>query len=160
MTSIPMEYLARFKPHMLRPPVDVAACAREAGLPIYAMDLPQGVSGMIVRGDGLAGDSGFVCYVDKSEPSVRQRFTAAHELGHFVLHRASIGETHSDNYLLRAEGLTNAQEAAANRFAADLLMPRELVSAAIDSGTASVPALAKLFNVSELAMSIRMGLVT
>jgi Zn-dependent peptidase ImmA (M78 family) len=162
MNSIPPEYLARFQPYMQAPPVDVAACARAAGLPIFAIDLPKGVSGMIVRGDAMAAnsDSGFVCYVDSSEPSVRQRFTAAHELGHFVLHRNEIGDSHSDNYLLRAEGLTNSQEAAANRFAADLLMPRNLISDAISEGTTSVRDLARLFNVSEIAMSIRLGLPT
>lgn len=160
MSSIPPDYLARFRPYMQAAPIDVGACARTIGLPIYSIDLPDGVSGMLVRGDALAGDSGFVCYVDSSEPSVRQRFTAAHELGHFVLHRNLIGDSHQDNYLLRAEDLTNSQEAAANRFAADLLMPRELISEAINQGTTHVRDLAKLFNVSETAMSIRLGLPT
>ena len=156
MTSIPNTYLALFASHMNEPHVDVAACAREVGLPIYSVDLPDGVSGVLKR----VGDDWFECYVDKSEPSVRQRFTAAHELGHFVLHRESIGETHSDNYRLRAEGMTNWQETQANQFAADLLMPMDLISRAMDDGTTSVSGLAKLFKVSEIAMSIRLGLPT
>jgi|TARA_R110002049_G_scaffold149648_3_gene312701 Zn-dependent peptidase ImmA (M78 family) len=157
MTSIPADYLARFAPFMQAPPIDVAACAEAAGLTIYSLDLPNGVSGMITRADDGVS---FECYVDSSEPSVRQRFTAAHELGHFVLHRDMIGDGIQDNYLLRAEGLTNTQEAQANRFAADLLMPRNLISQAIDGGTTSVGALAELFRVSEIAMSIRLGLKT
>lgn len=156
MTSIPVEYLPIFAPFMQAPPVDVLACARVVGLPIYSVDLPHGVSGMIKR----KPDSTFECYVDASEPSVRQRFTAAHELGHFILHHSSIGQTHQDNYRLRAEGMTNYQETEANRFAADLLMPRNLISNAIAHGTTSVPALAQLFQVSEIAMSIRLGLPT
>lgn len=160
MSSIPADLRARFAPFMQHPPVDVAACARAVGLPVYAMALPERVSGMIVRGDALAGDSGFVCYVDKNEPSVRQRFSAAHELGHFALHRHLIGQTHQDNYLLRAEGMSNHQEAEANRFAADLLMPRDLISQAMAAGRSSVAELATLFNVSQIAMSIRLGLPT
>lgn len=156
MSAIPAEYEAMFAPFMQAPPVDVAECARAAGLPIYAIDLPKGISGMIK----LTSANNFECYVDRSEPSVRQRFTAAHELGHFVLHRSQIGGVLQDNYLLRAEGMSNSQEAEANRFAADLLMPRELISEAISSGTTDVASLAKLFKVSEIAMSIRLGLPT
>ena len=156
MTVIPAEFETVFAPYMRSPAVNVLECAKAVGLPIYSLDLPKGISGMIKR----KSDRTFECYVDRSEPSVRQRFTAAHELGHFVLHRDSIGQSLEDNYLLRAEGMTNWQETQANQFAADLLMPRELISQAIDAGTVDVRGLAKLFQVSEIAMSIRLGLPT
>ncbi len=156
MSAIPSNYKALFAPYMVRPPVDVLACARAVGLPIFSVELPDGVSGMLKR---VHADQ-FECYVDKSEPAVRQRFTAAHELGHYVLHRQSIGDTHADNYLLRADGMTNSQEAQANRFAADLLMPMGLISDAMDDNIREVSDLAKLFEVSTLAMSIRLGLPT
>lgn len=156
MSAIPAEFEALFAPFMQAPPVDVLGCAKAAGLPIYAIDLPKGVSGMIK----LTSTNTFECYVDRSEPSVRQRFTAAHELGHFVLHKSQIGTGLQDNYLLRAEGMSNSQESEANRFAADLLMPRELISKAIASGTTDVEGLARLFKVSAIAMSIRLGLPT
>lgn len=156
MATIPPEYLATFSRFMQAPPVDVQGCAQAIGLPIYSLRLPPGVSGMLKR----RPDGNFECYVDQTEPSVRQRFTAAHELGHFVLHRDSIGETHEDNYRLRAQGMTNWQETQANQFAADLLMPYDILDNAMASGTTSVSALARLFQVSEIAMSIRLGLPT
>lgn len=68
-------------------------------------------------------------YLSKGEPYKRQFFTAAHELGHFVLdhkkkfdvfYRAQISEFNgSDKY--------NQEEREANFFAASLLMPKELV---------------------------------
>lgn len=155
MTAIPQEYLAIFKPFMQVAPVDVEACAAAVGLPIYSANLGRGISGMIKR----EGD-GFVCFVDASEPSVRQRFTAAHELGHFVLHKDMIGDTHSDNYLLRADGFNGYQETQANTFAADLLMPRELIEQKMIEGVTTVQDLAKAFNVSQIAMGIRLGLPT
>lgn len=156
MSAIPAEFLSKFEPFMSTAPVDVLGCAKAVGLPVYSIDLPKGVSGMIAKKD----DGSFYCYVDSSEPSVRQRFTAAHELGHFVLHRNQIGDGLQDNYLLRAEGMSNAQETQANKFAADLLMPRNLIAKAINEGTTDVAGLAKLFKVSEIAMSIRLGLPT
>lgn len=160
MSTIPPDYMVRFAAHMQSWPVDVLACSRSVGLPVYAAQLAPGVSGMIVRHDPNAGDSGFVCYVDESEPSVRQRFTAAHELGHFVYHRSLIGETHQDNYLLRADGFSSFQETQANQFAADLLMPRDLIATAMNSGYTTVEQLARLFQVSKIAMGIRLGLPT
>lgn len=160
MSVIPSEYLARFAPYMQTPQVDVLACARAVGLPVYSAPLPMGVSGMLVRHDPKAGDSGFVCYVDANEPSVRQRFTAAHELGHFALHREQIGESLQDNYLLRAEGFSGYQETQANSFAADLLMPRHLIEQQMRAGITGVADLARTFGVSQIAMSIRLGLPT
>lgn len=160
MTLIPAEYRARFAPHMNEAPVNVEACAKIVGLPIYSIDLPNGVSGMLVKDDPLAGESGFVCFVDSSEPAVRQRFTAAHELGHFILHRDLIGSRHQDNYLLRAKGFTGHQETQANSFAADLLMPRKLISEIMRQGVTSLDDLADKFKVSRVAMAIRLGLPT
>jgi Zn-dependent peptidase ImmA (M78 family) len=67
-------------------------------------------------------------------PYVTQRFTAAHELGHFVLH-PWIGDqvVHRDRPL---NGPTNGRpihEQEADHFAACLLMPRKLVEEAFDA---------------------------
>ena len=146
--------------HQNEPPIDVMKIASEFGLKVFAASLDEGISGMIVRDKSFETPSGFVIIVDRNEASVRQRFTAAHELGHFLLHRDLIGERIEDNYMLRSNQLSNWQEAQANRFAADLLMPRHLLNKYVEE-TAMKPAqLAKLFQVSELAMSIRLGLPT
>jgi len=128
------------------------------GLEVYATRLNPGVSGVITRSSDTA--SGFVIYVEQSEPSFRQRFTAAHEIGHFVLHRESIGEGIEDNYLLRAKGMSNRQEQEANQFAADLLMPFALINQEMEAGTNTVEALAARFDVSRIAMAIRLGVPT
>ena len=146
--------------HSQQPPVDVASIAREFGLEIYSTPLPKGVSGMLTKDASYGTESGFVCFVDADEPSYRQRFTAAHEIGHFILHKDFIGDGITDNYLLRAEGLSNRQEAEANRFAADLLMPKIMIAEAMDRGVTGADELADLFKVSKVAMSIRLGLPT
>lgn len=141
-------------------PVDVAEAARRLGVNVYSAKLADKVSGVLVRDTSYKSASGFVIFVDEDEPAVRQRFTAAHELGHFVLHKESIGDRNEDNYLLRSDGMSNRQEVEANQFAANLLMPMELVQKAMEEGHTTPRALADLFCVSKLAMSIRLGLVT
>lgn len=141
-------------------PVDVAAAAEKLGVKIFAAKLAEKVSGVLVRDPSYGSESGFVIFVDEDEPAVRQRFTAAHELGHFVLHKEAVGHKNEDNYLLRSEGMSNRQEAEANRFAASLLMPFDLIEEAMKNGITTPKDLAKHFKVSEIAMSIRLGLPT
>lgn len=72
-------------------------------------------------------------FVSASDPVPRQRFTAAHELGHFVLHRAemgghvSIADTPATVELSAAQSSRHEREA--NRFAVDLLMPANVCAA-------------------------------
>jgi Zn-dependent peptidase ImmA (M78 family) len=157
---IPAEYAHIINAHTQAPPVDVGAVARDLGLLIFSTPLAEKVSGAIVKEPSYGSQSGFVIFVDAGEASVRQRFTAAHEIGHFLLHKNLIGDRHEDNYLLRSTGISNRQEAQANAFAADLLMPRHLVQQAMESGYGTVDALADLFQVSKIAMGIRLGLPT
>ncbi|HAS88554.1 MAG TPA: toxin [Desulfovibrio sp.] len=88
-----------------------------------------------------------------TEAPVRQRFTVAHELGHYVLrhgprHRDEAQNFSIDNY--------DIYEVAANNFAAELLMPAEAVSYLISQGVNTLQRLADSFNVSTVAMNIRL----
>ncbi|WPM80994.1 ImmA/IrrE family metallo-endopeptidase [Brucella pseudintermedia] len=160
MSMIPAEHAAMIAKHSAAPPVDVAAIANELGLAIFSADLAHNVSGVIVKDASYGTSSGFAIFVDSGESPQRQRFTAAHEIGHFLLHRHLIGDRHEDNYLLRSVGISNRQEQQANQFAADLLMPRNLIEKAMQEGYTSVESLADLFQVSRIAMGIRLGLPT
>ncbi len=141
-------------------PVNPAHVARKLGLEVYSAELPKNISGMLKRDETYGTPSGFVIFVNKNEPAVRQRFTAAHEIAHFALHKESIGHEVSDNYMLRSEGMSDRQEVEANKFAAAMLMPMDKVNSAIKQGITTPEALAKKFNVSKVAMSIRLGLPT
>jgi predicted transcriptional regulator len=82
----------------------------------------------------------------------RQRFTIAHEIGHFLLHpgRAVAERGGATN---RA---TASLEREANEFAAELLMPERLVrQAALEEG-ADARRLADRFDVSAQAMNLRL----
>ena len=67
-------------------------------------------------------------WVNPADAPVRQRFTIAHEIGHYVLHHTS--HTNSildDNIVFNRSAEWSKQESEANNFAARLLMPSEKV---------------------------------
>lgn len=140
--------------------VDLQRIAESKGLKIYSAQLPKSISGMLVHRPEYKTESGFVIFTESREPAVRQRFTAAHEIGHFDLHRDLIGTRIRDNYLLRSDGLSSRGEVEANKYAADLLMPYDLIDEAMAQGIRSPRELAKAFGVSEIAMAIRLGMPT
>lgn len=139
------------------PPVRLPELARALGVPIKAATLGPGISGEIRPDD----DGGFVIRINRHDPAKRQRFTVAHELAHYLLHRDEIGTGIEDDVLYRSS-LSDRREQQANRLAADILMPGELVAeareAAEEKGVGDVVLyLADLFAVSEAAMRIKVG---
>lgn len=143
--------------HQATAPVQVVPIAEELGLQVYrADDWPDGLSGMILRDADLGGPSGYAIVVNQRHHERRRRFTIAHEIAHFVLHKDLIGDCIQDDALYRS-GLSNRIESQANKLAADILMPWHLINDAINSGVDDVERLAEMFNVSKSAMSIRLG---
>lgn len=112
--------------HVLRgPPVKLSALARDLGLTVKSTAFAnQSISGEI----RLEENRSFIVRVNKFENKVRQRFTVAHEISHFLLHRHIIEEENGirDDVLYRSD-LSNKIEAEANRLAADILMPANMV---------------------------------
>lgn len=122
--------------------------------------LPDTVSGVLdCRDKNLT-----IILTNKIQSSNRKRFTLAHEIGHFTLHR--ISGVHMDNelfYRSEEEQPTNLRwEKEANQFAAELLMPEAhlkeehrkiLFSPKRES---FLTELAKHFSVSEEAMYYRL----
>ena len=144
------------KAYQIITPVQVIPIAKELGVPVYSIeDWPDNLSGKLQKDD--TSDSGFVIYVNANHSDTRKRFTIAHEIAHFILHKDLIvGDALVDDALYRS-GLSNSVEAAANKMAADILMPWRLIDSAINEGIATVPLLAEKFNVSNSAMSMRLG---
>lgn len=142
-------------------PVPVFQILKELGLGPDLQWLDDNVSGWIERRpDGTYGVT-----INALHAPVRQRFTAAHELGHYIYHRDLLGAGVGDTRAYRAEGtrLPNAairpiHERQANSFAANLLMPQHSISALKAQGVTRVEDLAARLDVSKDAMRIRLGL--
>ncbi len=138
-------------------PVRVGALANALGLKVVQAALPLNISGMIQPD----GDNSFIIKVNRFEPKERQRFTIAHEIAHFLLHRDKIKSGVVDSVLYRSS-LSSRIEAEANRLAADIVMPAEAVKKfsqkyQIQTDKERVAMLAETFNVSKQAMGIRTG---
>lgn len=154
------ESLDVIKKHWHSTPVDVLAVARDLGVPVQAEVLPDNISGCIK----LAGNGGYFIIVNRTHALVRQRFTVAHELGHFIYHRDLLGRGVGDTRAYRAEGtdlpnphITLEHERQANTFAANLLMPKHLIEKLQKEGLHTPAELAQKLLVSEQAMRIRLG---
>jgi len=101
-------------------------------------------------------DGKFVIVINSSHSPLRQRFTLAHELGHYSLHKQDLEGQHQDTVLFRdANEDSLGIEYAANDFAAELLIPREAFQAAIKSGKNNPKQLSNLFQVTEKAILYR-----
>lgn len=151
------EKLAIVQRHQIAAPVQTVALANELGLRVWHVpNWPDDLSGKIVKSTDQGGPSGYAIYVNGGHHVNRRRFTNAHEIAHFILHSESIGDGIVDDGLYRSR-LSNAMEAQANTLAADILMPRLLLNQQIANGKTSVKELAQIFQVSESAMSIRVG---
>lgn len=138
-------------------PVDLAGLARHYGLIVKAATLTPGKSGEI-RPDGA---SGFIIKVNRHDSPGRQRFTVAHEIAHYLLHRDHIGAGISDDALYRSNQ-SDQIEWEANRLAADIVMPTKAVRDAAATAerlgiTNFRDELADRFQVSRAAMSIKLG---
>jgi Zn-dependent peptidase ImmA (M78 family) len=118
---------------------------------VYTAGLDNGVSGILIK----RADQDAEIYLQLSDSENRQRFTCAHELGHYV-GRTATGEEaweYVEHRALLASQGTNPEERFANRFAASLLMPRDALELVKDMGVA---ALAYRFRVSADAMNYRL----
>lgn len=158
--SLPADVRETIEAHQEDRPVKLSTIAGALGLSVRAASLPVGISGEIRPSP--ESDGKFVIKVNRHDSGRRQRFTVAHEIGHFLLHRDQIGSGISDDVLYRSS-LSDRREAEANRIAADILMPMSLVENAVARAKALgvediVSYLADEFDVSEAAMKIRLGL--
>jgi len=103
-------------------PVKVGAIAKAFGLIVKSSTLPGNISGEIKETDGQ-----IVIRINRHDVKARQRFTLAHEISHFLLHRDLIGDGITDDALFRSK-LPSAIETEANSLAADILMPIHLLN--------------------------------
>jgi Zn-dependent peptidase ImmA (M78 family) len=116
----------------------------------------------------LRDDSRTIIGINSKNSPRRQRFTIAHELGHWMLHKGkplivdqSVMINKRNDVSSKA---TDEEEIAANQFAAELLMPHSLILNAVHqlltSGVGSreelVTTLARNFDVSGEAMGWRL----
>lgn len=103
-------------------PIKIGAIAKSFGIVVKRATLKPGISGVIKESNGVVEIK-----ISRHDSIERQRFTLAHEIAHFLLHRDKIGDGIEDSMLFRSS-LSNTLEAQANRLAADITMPFSLIN--------------------------------
>lgn len=140
-------------------PVDLERLASDLGIRVNSTYLPNGISGELVKD----GDN-YTININASDPPTRQRFTLAHEIGHFVYHRDLVGNGIDDDRAYRSTDrgryfntlIGPKQETEANKFAANVIMPWNLIEEMQQEGL-SRSEMARRLRVSEQALAIRLG---
>lgn len=148
---------------MYKIPVDVIKIANSNDIKVYEGDLNKKISGAIRYNKD---ENKFEILINKNDIKVRQRFTIAHELGHYFLHQDFLKseEIHVDimyrsinNNESEIEKLRE-KEKEVDYFAGALLMNRTLLEK-MHKENDSIKELAEIFNVSVSAMTVRLDIL-
>lgn len=157
--SLSVEIRSIVDRHLLEIPVKLGAMAENLGIKVLLSTFSLGISGKIGSENG-----NFVIRINRHEVRYRQRFTLAHEISHFLLHRDMIESSEdgvwSENVLLRSSAPLKC-EYEANRLASDLIIPSDRLleeTKSIDRFITDegVQGLANKFDVSVPAMKLKL----
>jgi len=151
-----------------KPPVPVDRIAKLRGAEIRYVAFDGDVSGLLAREEGQV-----IIGVNVLHPNTRQRFTIAHEIGHWELNHLDLyGENEirvDRNFKMmlrdgKSSQATDIAEIEANAYAAELLMPtfmligeRELRSGLDYEDDELIQTLATRYKVSTQAMTFRLA---
>ena len=144
-------------------PTQIANILNKVGFKIYSLEMDETLSGRI----GIANEfkeilgSKKILQINSKDNRGHQRFTMAHELGHYIFDYDGHNR-YANAYSLAEDDVNSPGEIRVNRFAAALLMPKNIF---IDKYTARktlgldevsiCKSLAEEFEVSETAVSKR-----
>lgn len=151
------------------PPVDLDAVAEFLNIRVERDEAPSDdISGFLMVEDDIP-----VIGINSDHSTVRQRFTLGHEIGHYVLqHHLGKGTPHIDKQMSihfrdsSSSTGVKVEEIEANLFAAELLMPRQMLERSLkscsvialsDDEDCTIRSLANEYNVSTAAMTIRLS---
>ena len=169
---IPFEKIAakaeslRERANALSIPINLERMLSYLRVEIDERPLEDEFSGVLISGKKPA-----VVVVNSLHSQTRRRFTVAHELGHYVLHsRKKDGlpvfidktEVYFRSNAHDQENYDSIKEMEANAFAAEILMPKQLLKEYIKendldiSKKLGIQALAQEFEVSQQAMEYRL----
>jgi Zn-dependent peptidase ImmA (M78 family) len=139
-------------------PVDVFSLVKKMGIDIRTAEF----SNDNIAGTILKKNKDLKIIVNKNDFIERQRFTIAHELGHYFLHFEN--KSNSMYVEMYRSEVKNTEETEANYFASALLMDEDLIKREFKKvikmkfpETATIAIMANLFKVSLTAMTYRLG---
>lgn len=138
---------------IIQAPIDIKKIAKLLGFEIVPFDFPDTISA-VIRINGTTKVIG----VNKNHVEARQRFSIAHELGHYLSGHENF--THEKKIVVDPERKyldpQYREEQESDDFAAELLMPESMLKKDVLEKDIEVSELAKKYDVSEQAMLIQL----
>jgi len=137
------------------PPISPSQISKDLNIPVFYWDFPDEVSGIFVSEENAT------CIgVNQDHSYVRQKFTIAHELGHFVYHNGDelcVDFIDTEMTTPDLDEQQRSEETKANQFAASLLMPMEWIKGDFHKhGVEALPLLSQRYEVSEQSLWYRL----
>lgn len=146
-------------------PVDILKICKDLDIVVCSQNLEHGVSGLIlISKDKIREYDNFkkVIVVNAKDSNSRKRFTIAHELGHYILHKTD----EMDYYAHRENNADSCspKEIEANSFASEILMPAHLVNNVLENyglkeagfSDEMISCISREFFVSQAAAEVRL----
>jgi Zn-dependent peptidase ImmA (M78 family) len=143
----------RLATRIAEPPVDLRLIASACGLQYQEVDyFPDEVDALIICSDEVK-----VAVVNRRQSEARRRFSLAHEIGHYILHRNGTDWQQPPTIDVppdsAADAVTSLAEHEANLFAGELLVPVEYLKKLFRPGMTAAD-VATIFGVSESVAAI------
>lgn len=141
--------------------VDVIKLANELGIDVLAQEKSNDYNSAISYDDSTGKYS---ILVNISHPITRQRFSIAHEIAHFILHKSTINDVKLLHRGIKTSDNRDT-ETEADRLAGEVLMPEELVRNYLNTKNIAnsdslssmfIKEIADYFKVSPIAATIRL----
>ena len=145
-----------FLEHSLSLPVNLIQFAKAHDINVIPKECASGVSGMLIR----TNHDFTIAYSTHIDNAGFQRFSIAHELGHYFCpgHPEALFDDRNNTHYSNALTSHNQYEKEADAFAAGLLMPTKsckLIMRKNDDGLKSITAISKACETSIIAAAIR-----
>jgi Zn-dependent peptidase ImmA (M78 family) len=111
--------------NLLNLPIDLDELAKKLDIDVKYSILKSNISGKI---NYNVVDDKAIIYINSNEYPLRQRFSLAHELSHYIydINFSEDAEIEDNDQTLFRNDIINPIENRANRYAAKLLMPKKL----------------------------------
>ena len=111
--------------NLLNLPIDLDALAKKLNIDVNYSILKSDISGKI---NYNVVDDKAIIYINSNEYELRQRFSLAHELSHYIydINFSEDAEIEDNDQTLFRNDIINPIENRANKYAEKLLMPKEL----------------------------------
>lgn len=138
--------------YKLTPPINLLTICDDLNIKVKEVDFDDDVSGMLAKK---------TIYLNSNIHENRKRFTLAHELGHYLVHKKQ--DNSYKGVRFRSEYIASQEkneEREANHFASLLLMPKRFIEEELkktkEISEEFIFDLAKKYKVSSIAMTIRL----